>query len=67
MQGLDLINSLLWLLVAIVALFPLTVFYISYVRVRSRRLLRITMAFFLFFLKGAVANLSQIFLGCRCG
>jgi Ni/Fe-hydrogenase subunit HybB-like protein len=42
------LNSLLWLIVALIAAIPLTVFLKSYLKVRSRRFLFLVAAFSLF-------------------
>ena len=45
------ILALFWMAVAVVALFPLIIFYISYKRIKSDILLFTTIAFSLFFIK----------------
>lgn len=45
------ILALFWMAVAVVALFPLVIFYISYKRIKSDILLFTTIAFLLFFIK----------------
>ena len=50
----DEINTMLWLVVALVSLVPFVIFLISYLRVRSKKLLMTTAAFFLFFIKASL-------------
>ena len=45
---------ILWFIVAAVSLIPLVIFSISYIRVRSPKLLITTLAFFLFFIKALI-------------
>jgi hypothetical protein len=45
---------ILWLIVALVSLFPIVIFLLSYIRVRSPKLLITTFAFFLFFVKAVI-------------
>lgn len=47
----DQINAILWLVVAGVSLVPFLIFLVSQVRVKSEKLLILTVAFFLFFVK----------------
>ena len=50
----DEFNAVLWLAVTIVSLVPLTLFLISYIRVRSTKLLITTAAFALFTVKALI-------------
>lgn len=50
--------SVLWLLVAIISIFPLVLFWVSYYRVHSQRLLITAIAFGIFFLKAAMLSLE---------
>jgi hypothetical protein len=50
--------SLLWLVVAIIALIPLAIFYISYRRVQSTKLLLTTLAFLVFFVKALLLSMN---------
>ncbi len=52
---------ILWLLVAAVSLFPAVVFFISYNRVRSTKLLITAIAFSLFFIKAMILA-SKLFI-----
>lgn len=47
------IYPVLWLLVALIALVPVCIFWVSYSRVKSRKLLITALAFTLFFVKAA--------------
>lgn len=51
----------LWLIVAAVSLFPAVVFFISYNRVRSTKLLITALAFSLFFVKAMILA-SKLFI-----
>jgi hypothetical protein len=57
------LSGVLWLIVAIIALFPFATFARAYRKVPSKRLLYTTMAFFLFFVMGIVLSLHVIFPG----
>jgi ABC-type arginine/histidine transport system permease subunit len=48
------ITMTLWLIVAVLSLIPIIIFSISYIRVRSKKLLITTAAFYLFFIKAMV-------------
>jgi hypothetical protein len=48
------IELILWLIVAAISLVPVVIFYISYNRVRSTKLLITMLAFFLFFIKALI-------------
>ena len=48
------INSILWFVVAMVSLILVFMFSVSYIRVRSKKLLLTTVAFSLFFIKAIV-------------
>ena len=45
------INAILWLIVAGISLIPLYIFFLSYIRVKSKKLLITTVAFGFFFVK----------------
>lgn len=45
------INAVIWLVVAVITLLPLGAFYMSFRKVRSKKLLLTTIAFLLFFVK----------------
>lgn len=45
---------ILWLIVALVSLFIVAIFFVSYTRVKSTKLLITTFAFFLFFVKAVI-------------
>lgn len=47
---------ILWLIVAAVSLIPVVIFSISYIRIRSTKLLITTLAFTLFFVKALVLS-----------
>jgi len=57
----DVIISVLWLVVAVVSLVPFILFFISYIRVRSTKLLLTTLAFSLFFIK-AMTLAMELFI-----
>lgn len=52
------ITTILWLIVTVLSLAPLIIFSISYFRVKTRRLLIITIAFFLFFIKASILSMK---------
>jgi hypothetical protein len=52
----ELLNSVIWVVVALISLIPLVIFFISYRRIKSRRLLFTTIAFALFFLKALILS-----------
>jgi len=54
------INSILWLVVALLASLPLIVFLISYIRVRSERLLITAIAFCLFVIKALILAMKLL-------
>jgi hypothetical protein len=45
---------ILWLIVALVSIFTTAVFFVSYTKIKSTKLLITTIAFFLFFIKAVV-------------
>jgi amino acid transporter len=51
------INAILWLVVAILALITFIIFYISYRRVKNKKILITTIAFLLFFVKAIVLGM----------
>jgi len=55
------INAILWLVVAVVSLVPISMFFISYIRVKSGKLLITVVAFSLFFIK-AIALSMKLFI-----
>ena len=55
------INAILWIIVAIVALIPVSMFLVSYKRIKSKKLLLTTFAFTLFFIK-ALLLAMKIFI-----
>ena len=55
------INSVFWLLVAIISMFPFYIFFMSYKKVRSRKLLWISGAFFIFIFKGFFLSMKLFF------
>jgi len=57
----DIIITVLWLVVAAVSLVPFILFFISYMRVRSTKLLITTIAFLLFFIK-AMTLAMELFI-----
>ncbi|MFW9916721.1 MAG: hypothetical protein ACFFGZ_14040 [Candidatus Thorarchaeota archaeon] len=52
----DEVNSILWLIAAGLSLIPLTIFLISYRRIKSEKFLVITTAFGFFFLKAVILS-----------
>jgi len=52
------INAILWLVVAVVSLAPLSMFFISYIKVKSGKLLITAVAFSLFFIKAVVLSMK---------
>ncbi len=54
----DTLNSILWLIVAAVSVVPLIVFFISYRRTKSRKLLITAAAFALFFVKAVLLSMK---------
>lgn len=52
------INAILWLIVAGMSLIPLCIFLISYKRVKSKKLLITTGAFFLFLIKAIILSMK---------
>ena len=59
----ELINAVLCLGVAIISLVPITIFYKSYLKVRSRKLLMTTVAFLLFFIEAVILGARQLVPG----
>lgn len=59
-EGNESLNALLWLIVAIVSLIPLSIFTMSYIRLKNRRLLFTTAAFALFFLKAIILFMKVV-------
>lgn len=57
------INAILWLVVAGISLIPLCIFLISYIRVKSEKLLITTAAFSLFFIKAMVLAMKLFIPG----
>lgn len=51
------VNALFWIIVAVVALIPFSIFAISYKRIKSQKLLFTTIAFFLFFIKAVTLGM----------
>ena len=51
------VNAVLWLVVATLALVTFLIFYISYKRVRDKRILITTGAFFIFFVKAMLLGM----------
>jgi len=56
----DQLTAILWLIVAVVSLAPLSFFLVSYLRVGTRRLLLTTAAFALFFVKALVLAMKLV-------
>ena len=52
----ELINLIIWAVVALLSLIPLIIFFVSYRRIKSRRLLITTLAFLLFFIKAVLLS-----------
>ncbi len=58
----EVIMAVLWLVVAVISLIPLCIFYISYNRVKSKKLLITTVAFSLFFVKALTLGMRLFIL-----
>lgn len=58
----ELINALLWLVVAIISFIPLIIFFISYNRIKSKKLLITTVAFTLFSTKALLLGMRLFIL-----
>lgn len=54
------LNSILWIVVALLASLPLIVFLIAYVRVKSERLLITAIAFCLFVIKAVILAMKLV-------
>jgi hypothetical protein len=52
------VELILWLIVAAISLIPIVIFFISYIRIKSMKLLITTLAFFLFFAKGMILSMK---------
>ncbi len=52
------INTVFWLIVSLVSIVPFYVFFLGYRRVRSRKILMITVAFSLFIVKGFLLSMK---------
>ena len=52
------IELVLWLVVAAVSLIPIAIFFISYIRIKSIKLLITALAFSIFFVKGMVLSMK---------
>jgi len=57
------LNAILWLVVAGISLIPFCIFLISYIRVKSEKLLITTAAFSLFFIKAMVLAMKLFIPG----
>jgi hypothetical protein len=57
------INAILWLIVAGISLIPLCIFLISYIRVKSKKLLITTAAFAIFFIKAMLLAMKLFIPG----
>ncbi len=63
MESADWISGVLWLIVAIISIIPITIFARAYRRVPSRKLLFTTVAFCLFLVMGITLSFKVIFPG----
>lgn len=63
LEAKELVNAVLSLVVAAISLVPITIFYKSYLKVRSRRLLMTTAAFLLFFIEAVILGARQLVPG----
>ena len=59
----DQLISILWLVVAVIALIPFSIFSVSYRRVKSTKLLLTALAFFLFFVKSLLIGMNLFIPG----
>jgi len=52
------INAIFWFVIGVIALFPSIILLVTYLRVKSKRLLLASSAFFLFVLKGIILSMK---------
>ena len=60
MESSEVINGVIWLIVTIIAIIPVIVFSKTYMKVKSKRILLTTVAFFLFFIKALTLAMRLI-------
>jgi hypothetical protein len=58
----EIVISVLWLAVALIALIPLFTFYVAYSRTKSSKLLFTTLAFSLFFVRALTFSVRLLFI-----
>ncbi|UCC93209.1 MAG: hypothetical protein JSW25_00580 [Thermoplasmata archaeon] len=63
MEFAEWLSGVLWLIVAIISIVPISIFFRAYRSVPSRKLLYTTVAFCLFFVMGILLSLHVIFPG----